>query len=209
MHCVRIWVFVAQRIFRSSYVTLTFVTVCAAYTALCISVCTLWPLPCHSQPQSRWPRTAYISLLAQSHWSVLLSLWRHQRARVTAHHTSPSYLHLLLNHPSVPSCLSPSLATGCAVWMQHLLKNILAASTHSPHFLLHLLSPLLPVLPAWRGTQCECCTVIRTHFLSLPPVSLIFSRKILCKAFGLRPLSHVVYSDQRVDELTALPLLTQ
>lgn len=210
MHCVRTWVLVAQRIIIPSYVTMTYVILCTAYSALCISVCTLWPLPCHTVIHGAGGQEQLIYLSPRSE-----PLKRAAKFMASLKSSGHCTSHLAILSPPPQSsicaipCLSLSLATGCAVWTQHLQKNILAAFTHSSHFSLHLLSPLHPVLPAWRGTQCECCTVICTHFLSLPLFSLIFSRKILCKAFGLGPVSHVVYSDQRVDELSALPLLTQ
>ncbi len=74
-------------------------------------------------------------------------------------------------HPSICSLhppLSLSLATGRAVWTQHLQWNILAASTPLSHLSLHLLSSLLPVFPAWGGSQYEWCSVIQTRFLSPP-----------------------------------------
>lgn len=133
----------------------------------------------HSRPRSRWPRTAYISVLAQSHRSMPPSLWRHRRARVIAHHTSPLYLLLLLLvHPSVPSLPPPfslfPLPQGalceCSIYSEifslPLFLSLISPSICFFHFFLFSLLE--------GGSQCECCIVIQTRFLSLPPLLLLY-----------------------------------
>lgn len=134
----------------------------------------------HSRPRSRWPRTAYISVLAQSHRSMPPSLWRHRRARVIAHHTSPLYLLLLLLliHPSVPSLPPLSLSFPChrvhcvnvafTVKYSRCLYSFLSSRPPSAFFHFFLFSLLE------GGSQCECCIVIQTRFLSLPPLLLLY-----------------------------------
>lgn len=156
------------------------------------------------------PRTAHSSLLAPTRWSVPPSSWRHRRARVTAHHTLPLYL--LLTHPSI-CAPSPHPRLPC-----HRAQRVNAAFTvKCSSFLYSFLLSLCPSAPftappALGGWPCEWRTVVKSHFspshllLFSPPQ---FSQRPLVKAPELRSLSHVAYSYQTVDELTALPLLTQ
>lgn len=148
----------------------------------------------HSRPRSRWPRTAYISVLAQSHRSMPPSLWRHRRARVIAHHTSPLYLLLLLLiHPSVPSLPPLSLSFPC-----HRVHCVNVAFTVKySRCLYSFLSSLPP--SAFFTSSCFPCSrggrnvnVASSSKLVFSPSLLssffisFFSRKILCKCLWTR-----------------------
>lgn len=191
-----------------NYVTVTSPTLGNADAFPYSSVCTCWSLARHTAGHRA--DGSHLFSLGQSSWSVPLCLWRHKRARVTAHHTSTLFLVLILIHPSIwtlhPSSLS--FATG------HTVRSICKEMFSSPLFLsLHLLSSLLPVSSAQRGwvgvTGCWATMwMIHCHPISPPPLPLLsFSQGKYCvKAFGLMATKkgHVANSDRKVDELTAL-----
>lgn len=181
-------------------------TLCSADDALCISVCTCWPLACHTASHRAGGQRQLISLSSPKLLKRAAKFMSSPKSM--GHRTS----HLTTLSPPPPH---PSI---CTLSLFPLPQGALCeCSIYSEIFLLPLLLSLIsPSICFLHSSSFPCLRgaamwMVHRHpssfsLLSLRPL-LSFSREKYCiKASGLGPLSHVAYSDQKVD---ALPPLTQ